>query len=445
MSRLRFFEYHIFGDRLLFLPEAAQFSLTEEDLFDTEPLPSVQDLSKLSRTTTYSFCLNLIDACNLNCDYCFNTNKSGHGIRYDEAVEHLQRLFSLFPNGEKYIVDLSGKGEPLLLLKDILRISDWCHAKQNEIRKEVLVQFVSNGTLLSPSVAATLQNHGILFGVSLDGDKVMHDKHRKAQDGSPTYDVVLNNVRSIQNRDYVGCAGTITREVFPLLETIRDLIGTFKTISFRPVRGKMRIDSDASVLWQKEYERLAEALYKDALINHDSMFFALMNGDDYFGRFLCRAFGGQIVINRCDGGISRFCIDEDGKTYPCPAATSAHLSIEEDLLISSKETLDRQTLACKECPFKLLCGGECLVELSELGKPSLAMCDLKKKLILLANWLERRIFSDNPLFHERLVAFVEEKMMRFRRNVELETFMNKRPDLSFSEAKKFFDESNKKY
>lgn len=437
--------FEVFGDTLHFRPRAAQFALDEQELMGSNDLPPIRELLSQIRPTTYSFCLNLIDSCNLRCDYCFNSEKSGRAIKVSDAIRHLENLFSLFPNGEKYIVDLSGKGEPLIVLKPIVQIARWCHQKQDKIQKEVLVQFVSNGTLLSPAIAKVLQAEGILFGVSLDGNKTTHDKHRKTKKGSPTFDCILNNLHSIKNRDYVGCASTITRDVFPLLETVKDLLKTFKTISFRPVRGSMRINEESSVAWQKEYERLTKALFEDSLQNDDSMFLALMNGDDYFGRFLCRAFGGQITINRCDGGIARFSVDNDGTIYPCSAAVKTELIIAKDPRESSDAMIRKQSLSCENCPFKFHCGGECLVELSYLGGPSSPMCELKKKMIVLANWLERKILAENYPFHEKISNFVEEKMKRFSKNEELHLFIKEHPEMSFTTAKRVFDQINKKY
>ena len=438
-------QFEVFGQTFFYYEEQASFGFEEDDSQFFQSLPSISELLKTARHSAYTFCLNLIDACNLSCDYCFNQRKSGNKLTTSDAIRILETLFRTFPSGEKYFVDLSGKGEPLLALREILEIADWCHRKQDEIGKEVLVQFVCNGTLLSPAVANVLQAKGILFGVSLDGDKAIHDRHRKTKAGLPTFDSVLKNIQSIKSRDYVGCAGTITQEVFPLLEAVRALLKTFKTISFRPVRGDMRIDEKSSLLWQREYERLAEALYADSLTNDESMFLALMNGDDYFGRFLCRAFGEQIVINRCDGGITRFCVEADGRIYPCPAASGTSLSIGENLLLASVKALERQCFTCEGCEFKLLCGGECQIELSNLGVPSAPLCDLKKRMIVLANWLERRISTDNPAFHDRLSQFVDEKMARYRKDTELERYMAEHPDLSFTSAKRRYDEMNKKY
>ena len=68
----------------------------------------------------------------------------------------------------------------------------------NELNVEILVSFVSNGTLLTKEIAKILQNKGVLFGVSLDGNKYVHDLHRKNIKGEKTYDSIITNIESIE-------------------------------------------------------------------------------------------------------------------------------------------------------------------------------------------------------------------------------------------------------
>lgn len=163
---------------------------------------------------------------------------TGRIIPFEKAKDFLDKMFSTFPNGEKYFVDLSGKGEPLMNLPVILKIAKYCQDKSDELNVEVLPTFVCNGTLLSPIVAEILQKSGILFGVSLDGDKETHDLYRKDKNGEGTYSEIIHNVLQIKNREYIGCTGTLTNRVFDLKSSVVSLSKIFKTICFKPVRGK---------------------------------------------------------------------------------------------------------------------------------------------------------------------------------------------------------------
>lgn len=436
----------IFGDSLYFREESGSFGLDEQSALLYAPIPSPTQLAETQHPTCYSFSLNITNNCNLKCDYCFNNQKAKGRMTVHEAIERLDLLFGAFSDGEKYFVDLSGKGEPLLALDVVFAVSDYCHRKQDELRREILVQFATNGLLLTPKVGAALKKRGILFGVSLDGGEAVHDLHRKTANGEPTYQKVLGNVKSLENRDYLGCAVTLTKDVFSLCRSIDELRLCFRTISYRPARGSFGFDQQASDQWQREYEKLAIRLYNEGNAGDLSTFLLLMNGDDYFGRFLCRAFGNQIVINRCDGGITRFSVDLDGSIYPCaPASEVPSMSIGSDLRETSRENRLQQANSCAQCPYKFLCGGECAILLREYGRPHEAMCAWKRRLIILAQWIALRLKEDNPPTYERLSAFVEEKMTRYRADPALTEYLKHHPELSFTEAKKQFDDIARRY
>lgn len=57
---------------------------------------------------------------------------TGRIIPFEKAKVFLDKMFSTFPNGEKYFVDLSGKGEPLMNLPVILKIAEYCQDKSDE-------------------------------------------------------------------------------------------------------------------------------------------------------------------------------------------------------------------------------------------------------------------------------------------------------------------------
>lgn len=411
------------------------------------PIPPIEELIAASKPTAYTFCVDVSDSCNLRCDYCFNKTKTGKTIDAATAIAYLEVMFHKYDSGEKYFVDMSGKGEPLLALKTVLEIARWCRRKQDEIRKEVLPQFVCNGTLLSPLVAEVLQNEGILFGVSLDGNREVHDSHRRDASGRPTFDAIINVVKSIRFRDYVGCAATLTKDVFPLVEAIDSLLPLFKTISFRPARGAYSFDETSGKLWADQYELLGQRLLGDIRRDDASVFLALMNGEDYFGRYLVRAVGFKRTITRCDASISRFALDIDGNIYPCPACCDASIvagSFSSNGLVEAF-SLETQAVRCLGCGFKYFCGGECSVNIMNGFRTAEVLCRFRRKLITIAMVLTETMRQENPNMHGRLERFCEEKCRRLRTDTELEKYMASYPGLSFTQAKKLFDEKNKRY
>ena len=399
------------------------------------------------RPSTYTFCLNISNSCNLRCSYCFNNKKDNYLMDKKIAVEKLNYLFRVFPDGEKYYVDLSGKGEPLINKSLISFIANYCMEKSNELRVEITPTLVCNGTLLSEENVVFLEKNRVLYGVSIDGPKEIHDLNRKDAYGNGTYDKIMENIKAIKNRDYVGVSATLTNNVFDLTQEIDYLSNFFKTISFRPARGySYRINKISLDLWINEYEKLTLKLKEDIVYNSPKLFFCLINGDDFFGRFLYMAFGNLRSGNRCDYFIKRFTVDFDGKIYGCSAATMykylGRNQIENSII---KNELEKQFNTCRGCPYKYLCGGECQLEVNADLKEHAELCKLKQALINFAAYLKIYAIRNNPNFFKIIKDFCIEKMKRNKKNEELERFLKGNPNLDFFEAKKIYDERNKKY
>lgn len=75
-----------------------------------------------------------------------------------------------------------------------------------------------------------------MFGISLDGPKEVHNKNRPLKNGKPSYDIILKNILEIEDKTFLGCALTIGKERFCLVETIEDLCQYFPTVSIKPAR-----------------------------------------------------------------------------------------------------------------------------------------------------------------------------------------------------------------
>lgn len=408
----------------------------------------IEDYLKNFKPTSYSFCLDISDCCNLRCSYCFNSNKENNLMDSKLALDALEYFFAKFPNGEKYFIDLSGKGEPLLNKKLIKEVALYCHKKSDELKREVLPMLVCNGTLLSKENVDFLQELGVLFGVSLDGPKLVHDLYRTDLNGNSTFETIINNVLAIEHREYVGCAATLTNMVFPLVETIEYLSTIFNTLSFRLCRSPIYgLSKNSLEKWENEYLKLTKKL-KDDVDNSDlKIFKCLMNGDDLFGRYLCKMFSNSRTINRCDGLITRFTCDIDGKIYGCPASSGIdNFEVQKNKIFEcAKEEFQRQTNQCLKCPFKFYCGGECKLETNFYGHINQYNCEFKQHLIKLAAYLKIYCLRNNIDMYEKLNDFCIEKKARYRIDPELKAFCNKYSNLTFTEAKKEFDKRNRRY
>ena len=395
--------------------------------------------------STINILINITEQCNLSCKYCFNKNKSNKTVKYEDIIRFIDKIVSDFPNAKKYQVDLSGSGEPLLELKTILKVSDYCRNKSNEIRKEVLPMFVSNGTLMNKEIASVLQNHGILFGISIDGLKRNHDKNRVFRNGKPTFKYIINNVKNIDNKDYVGCAFTIDGKDIDLVKSVKYLSKYFNTISMKIVRSDNKLDFE-SINYQ--YTRLTDFLIQEIYNNKIRILLCLLNGDDLFGKYISLVLENGIVNHRCDAGIGKFALSSDLKVYCCSAGI-----YEDSLCLGDIDNIDyvkgRMLIAnaisnpiCLKCKIRRFCGHECLVR-SVSGIDD-EMCKIKKHLFELALVLSL-IIKNNYSLYIYLLDFLQNKRKRFEGDDDFDRVVKYYDNIQFVELKRIKDFEEEKY
>ncbi len=82
-------------------------------------------------------------------------------------------------------------GEPLLAGKDFYRWLISYVQAYNDKRVRVSYAIQTNGTLIDDEWAEFFTQHGFLVGLSLDGTKEIHDRHRLDATGNPTFTSVM--------------------------------------------------------------------------------------------------------------------------------------------------------------------------------------------------------------------------------------------------------------
>lgn len=146
--------------------------------------------------------------CNLRCWYCYEDHNNTSILSQDVAVGILN-LIKRIANSDiiKINLDFFG-GEPLMFFSEtvepiIAEAASVCK-KQN---KRLGISFTTNGTLLTDHVCNVLATTGadVSFQITLDGDRERHNKVRYLSGRTPTYDVIVSNIkRAVRTGFYVS-------------------------------------------------------------------------------------------------------------------------------------------------------------------------------------------------------------------------------------------------
>jgi uncharacterized protein len=391
--------------------------------------------------------LHISSKCNMNCKYCFMKDRKDNNLTFKDSIKFIDMIIDEYPNAGKYIVDPTGSGEPLLKLDHLCKIGDYCKQKSDELKREVLPMIVTNGLLLTEKTLEKLRKSGILFGVSLDGDKKTNEIYRYDYLENGTYKRVISNIENIKDKSLMGVALTITDKNMDLVSNLKHLIKYFPTVSMKPVRAinsNMGINKSNIEKIKNSYTELYKFVLKQTEKGNLEYLSAILNGDDYFGKFLLRSILGMKVTTRCDAGIGRFSLAPDGLIYACPGA----IDIPELVVGTLNKGIDKEkreflwnTLVnrekCQDCYARFVCGGECFVNAYYSTKSIIEkddiMCELKRHLFKLS-----LMFNDYLKQMECYGVVIRgcvNKIKRFEEDKEVTNFLKNNPNVSFNDLK----------
>lgn len=388
---------------------------------------SIDDIKEQSSYGQFTLCLHPSRKCNLNCKYCFRESEylENEQLTFKVAKDAIDFLVDKYaPCASKYVVDLSGSGEPLLQIDLVKQIVDYCKQKRNEICKNIEVMFCTNLTLLNAEMVEYLDNEpAIILGTSIDGDQITNDNNRVYANGKGTYKDIVKGLKMFKNKK-LGLAVTIT----PLNQDI-DLIYDFlyhlpnvDCISMKYIRcydgSKYDFDNfDVSYLISR-YEKLCNNIFNEIAAGNFDYLKKLLQGADYFGSLILgRIFKSTYKIYGCDAGKSRVTVNNKGDIFSCSVMYSnndfkignIYEGIEKEKQKIFEFVSIENTQKCSNCVIKNLCGGECYVNSylnnKDFYTPIDKMCVLKNELNKLCMAFNNKIKNDFGAEYKKLSDF----------------------------------------
>jgi uncharacterized protein len=141
--------------------------------------------------------------CNLDCTYCFFLSKEmlypGSRFRMaDDLLEtYVRQLIEAHARAPEVMIAWQG-GEPTLMGLDFYRRSVELAAHYARPGQRILYTIQTNGTLLDDEWGAFFKANDFLVGLSIDGPREVHDTYRVDKGGKPTFDRVMEGLRTLQ-------------------------------------------------------------------------------------------------------------------------------------------------------------------------------------------------------------------------------------------------------
>lgn len=342
-----------------------------EEKYDTR-------LSGFTIITTY--------ACNLKCPYCYQGSGESLNTSMDENLmkrtETFIKSFTERNNSKAVSLFLYG-GEPLLnwkVCRDLSEgIDEWC----KETGRKLTMGMVTNGTLLNEERIEELKKHNLGYvQVTIEGPKWLHDRKRIFKDGSPTYDIIINNIRKLKEKNiHFAIRISVDKESFPHMEeTVNEMrsLGFENNFYFGFINNRTQHCRDWSCLTLDELWRELPKLAS----------MAMEKGVKYYN------IRPKHQPHPCGStSYSSFVIDPFGDLYKCWefAGQKEHrvgYLDEEGNLIKEYPyyaTMARDPFSLKKCRDCILlpnCGGGCMAEaFSKHKRYNAPACSQTPKLI----------------------------------------------------------------
>ena len=309
--------------------------------------------------------------CNLRCSYCFYCDEAAqrekittNKMNISTAENLIKKMFDFC--GENSVLTLMFQGgEPLLAGVDFFRSFIETAEKNRTEGNIIQYSLQTNGTLISEDFCKLFKENNFLIGVSIDGDKALHDKNRCS-----SFDKAMQGIEMLKTHGVdFNILSVITAKTDAAM-----LFDFYKRNDFRSVQPIYCLDplsgdkSDCSI-GAKQLARFKKRLF--------NLWFAeVSKGNHFYVRdfdnilsLITRGVAEQCgASGRCN---AQLVVEADGTCYPCDfycldEFECANINDTDINGILNSEGLkkffshdEEKNPLCTDCPVKTVCGGGC--------------------------------------------------------------------------------------
>lgn len=316
-------------------------------------------------------------SCNLRCRYCFyydvadNREVKNYGIMNDDTLENMVK--KVFDDVEYSANFAFQGGEPTMAGIEFFEKFHKFVEKYNI--KKIIVNFSlqTNGTLLNKKWLELFKKHNYLIGLSLDGNKEMHDTFRIDAKGEGTFSRVLKAAKMMKKAEVEFNILCVVNKL--IAQNGKLVYNFFKNNGFRYYQFIPCLDS-LSCSEEKDYTLTAEDYGKFLDETFNLWYEDMMSGkrisvrhfDNYTKILLGEEPEACDMVGHCNMNAV---LESDGSMYPCDfyvldefkVGNINESSFEELFKSEAEMRFLRTSLAvdekCKVCRYFKICRGGC--------------------------------------------------------------------------------------
>ena len=386
----------------------------------------------INGTYTKDITLQVTDACNMACTYCYQHNKGTHKMSFEVAKNFIDMILDADERTNTYItstkcdgviINLIG-GEPWLEVDLIDKVSDYFIGELFRRKHPWATKFVfdicSNGLLhFDPRVQAYLKKHisHLGYNISIDGNKDLHDSCRVDLMGNGTYDRAIAGVKNFTEvfKGYMGSKMTIAPgNVDKVFDAVAFMIGDsgYKNINLNCVYEEgWTVEHARTLYWQ--LHQLTNWLHQENLLDKTRL--------SLFTEQCGKPLTQNDTQNWCGGTGLMLAVDYKGDIFPClrymessvnnkvPAYVIGNV---DDGINKKQEHCERiqclscitrqsqSTQECIDCPIAMGCGWCSAYNYETFGTPNKRatyICHMHKARVLANVYYWRLRGVDYPM------------------------------------------------
>ena len=340
-----------------------------------------ESMDLVPEVTPQSLSLNVSNACNLSCTYCYAGRGAFDGAQpvgmsWHVARAAIDQLFAVSDPARPITVGFMG-GEPFVARALIHEAV--AYVAERAGGRAVGFSVTTNGTLLREEDVRLLRSHRFAVTVSLDGGRAVQDRQRPLRLRS-SHDALAGPVQALLREPgfaRVGARATVMRGSLGLFHNFHDILALgFSEAGFSPLRSQRHEGALQDADWLEYLAQMTRIARGELARARAGEPIRLTN----LAVALKQLHRGASSPYPCGAGGGYFSVGHDGRWYACHRAIG-----NDDYALGSSEGLDggrrrdflkkrhvHAQAPCRTCWARYLCGGGCHHEIEARTQAS---CD----------------------------------------------------------------------